>query len=782
MKLSEHWLRELADPDLTTAELADLLTFGGVEVEAVDPAAPLFDRVVVAEILEVEKHPQADRLNVCRVNASAAPLTIVCGAPNARAGMRVAAALPGARLPGMEIKQAKVRGIESQGMLCSAKELGLSEDASGLLALAPDAVIGLSVRDLLDLDDQVFTTKPTPNRGDCLSVLGLAREVAALAGVPLKWQVPPPVAPVIDDAVDVAVDAPADCPRYCARLIRGVDAAAATPDWMLRRLARSGIRAISAVVDVTNYVMLEMGQPLHAFDAVKIEGGIRVRRARTGEKLVLLNGTELALSADHLVIADARQPLALAGVMGGDYSGVTTATADVILESAFFSPDTIAGRTRELGFGSDSAYRFERGVDFAGALAALERATRLILQICGGRPGPVTESSSTLPARAPVRLRLPRAQRVLGFGIESGLAVAILERLGCQLRLTGDVIEAVPPSYRFDIAIEEDLNEELARVHGYDRIPAEVPRARAALLPVAESDRGIAAVRRLLADLDYQEVVTYSFVDRDWENDFCGNANPVALANPIASQMSVMRSSLIGGLVNAVVFNASRKQDRVRLFETGRCFLNSEGYPQPRRVAAIAFGEAGPRQWGSKARTVDYFDVKSDLESLLAPAAAGFVPASHPALHPGKSAQITVNGEVVGWIGELHPRWQRKYDLASAPVLFEIESRVVEQRELPVYRGISRFPAVRRDLAAVFDETIRYGDIREALMRSGSAILKDVTAFDLYRGEGVPKGKKSLAFSVLLQDTRKTLTDAEAEKAVTDLRRILQEKFNAKLR
>ncbi len=782
MKISEHWLRELVDPALSTAELADLLTFGGIEVEAIEPAAPPFDRVVVAEVLSVEKHPQADRLNVCQVNAGTAPLTIVCGAPNVRAGMRVPAALVGAKLPGIEIKLAKVRGVESQGMLCSAKELGLSDEAAGLLELPPNAAIGLAVRDLLDLDDQVLTTKPTPNRGDCLSVLGMAREVAALSGTKLKWQKPVAVASTITDVMAIQLDAPADCPHYSVRIIRGVNAAAATPQWMVRRLQRSGIRCISAVVDVTNYVLLEMGQPLHAFDAAKLSGGIQVRRARAGETLALLNGTTLSLTPAHLVIADEKNALALAGIMGGAASGVTAGTRDVVLESAFFTPDVIAGKTRALGFGSDSAYRFERGVDFAGAGAAQERATQLILQICGGRAGPVAEAQGPLPARNKVQVRLARAARVLGFAIDAPQAVSILERLGCRPSLTGEVITALPPSHRFDIAIEEDLIEELARIHGYNKIPAAMPAAHAALLPVTENRRDSAAVRRQLADLDFQEVVTYSFVEQGWEVDFCANPEPIALANPIASQMSVMRSSLIGGLVNAVTFNASRKQSRVRLFEVGRCFLNQPGYPQPWRVGAIAFGEADPQQWGHAARVADFFDIKADLEALLTPAMAEFVPVVHPALHPGKSAKVLLDGKAVGWIGELHPRWQRKYDLPSAPVLFEVELGAVEQRGLPVYQEISKFPAVRRDLAAEFDENIRYGDISSELKRSGPAILRDFTVFDLYRGEGVQKGKKSLAFSVLLQDTHKTLTDAEAEKAMTELRRILQEKFNAKLR
>jgi len=782
MKLSEHWLRELVDPALTTAQLADLLTFGGIEVEAVEPAAPAFDRVVVAEVLSVEKHPQADRLNVCQVNAGTAPLTIVCGAPNVRAGMRVPAALVGAKLPGLEIKLAKVRGLESQGMLCSARELGLSEDAAGLLELPAAAPIGASVRDYLDLDDQVLTTKPTPNRGDCLSIRGMAREVAALSGSPLHWKTTPPVPVAIDDRVSVNVEAAADCPRYCARVIRGVNAAAATPDWMVRRLARSGVRSISAIVDVTNYVLLEMGQPLHAFDAAKVQGAIHVRRGRAAEKIILLNGATLELSPKYLVIADERQALALAGIMGGEYSGVTAATGDIILESAYFVPEVVAGKSRELGFGSDSSYRFERGVDFAGTQEAMERATQLIIELCGGRAGPVCEALGALPARNKVSLRLARARRVLGFTIDSATAMSILEKLGCKPQLAGDLITVTPPSYRFDMTIEEDLIEELARVYGYANIPAQQPPAPAVLPPVAEARRTPSMVRRALATLDFQEVVTYSFVDRGWEADFCANAEPVTLANPIASQMSVMRSSLIGGLVQAVAFNASHRQSRVRLFEVGRCFLNKPELPQPWRVAAIAFGSAVPVQWGQAERLVDFFDIKADLEAILMPASFSLRAAGHPALHPGKSAAILVDGVEAGWIGELHPRWQRKYDLPSAPVLFEIDLQVLERRTLPGYREIARFPAIRRDLAAEFDENVRYEDISTELRRHGPAILREVTVFDLYRGEGVQKGKKSLAFSVLLQDTQKTLTDAEAEKAVSELRRILQEKFNAKLR
>ncbi|MFO0255568.1 MAG: phenylalanine--tRNA ligase subunit beta [Betaproteobacteria bacterium] len=782
MKVSEHWLRELADPALDSDGLADLLTFGGIEVESVEAAAPPFERVVAGEVVAVEKHPQADRLNVCQVNIGTAPLTIVCGAPNVKPGMRVPVALAGAKLPGLEIRLAKVRGVESQGMLCSAGELGMADDAEGLLQLPTDAALGADVRDVLGLDDRIFTTKATPNRGDCLSVLGLAREVAALSGAPLRWPQPQPVAATISDGVDVRMEAAADCPLYCARRIRNIDALAATPEWMRRRLLRSGLRSISPVVDVTNYVLLEMGQPLHAFDAAKVQGGIIVRRGHASEQLKLLNGITLELDPRHLVIADAAVPLALAGFMGGEASGVTSATSDIILESAFFVPEVVAGRSRELGFGSDSAYRFERGVDFSATAAAMERATRLILEICGGHAGPVRQVIAELPQRRPVSMRLARAARVLGFPVKTKEAELIFARLGFQPKPAGDRIDVTPPSHRFDIAIEEDLIEEFARVHGYEHIPALPPQAPARLLPVTETRRSIPELRRLFAALDYQEAVTYSFVDRQWETDLCGNVDPVALANPIASQMSVMRSSLFGGLLHAAAFNVSHQQTRVRLFEIGRCFPPGDGLPQPWRAAALAFGPAEPLQWGVKERKVDFYDVKADLEHLFAPRRPLLRPEPHPALHPGKSARIMVDGREQGWIGELHPRWQRKYGLPAAPILLEVELEALQESGLPSFREIPRFPAIRRDLAAEFDQGLDFDVIQAELWRDAPPILRDLKVFDLYCGQGVEKGKKSLAFSVLLQDTEKTLTDADAEKAVAELRRILQQKFNAKLR
>ncbi len=784
MKFSENWLRTFVNPPLPTRELANAVTMSGVEVEHIEPAAPPFDGVVVGEVLTVERHPDADRLTVCQVNVGGKTLTIVCGAPNVAPGIKVPAALPGANLPAVTIKVAKVRGVESHGMLCSAKDLGLADESAGLLILSPGAAVGSDVRKLLDLDDYLLTLKPTPNRGDCLSLLGVAREVSAVTGGSLTPPESRTVRTTATDRLGVTLEAPQACPRYCGRLVKGVTAGAQTPDWMAQRLARSDIRSSSALVDITNYVMLELGQPLHAFDAAKLEGGIRVRYAKAGEKLTLLNGEAPPLTPAFLVIADEAKAVALAGIMGGLDTSVSDATRDVFLESAFFSPEAIAGKARLLNFASDSSYRFERGVDFAGTLAALERATQLVLEICGGSAGPVTEARAVLPSRDPVRLRLARVERLLGIKLDGIQVSEILRRLRFEFTAAEGEFRVTPPSYRFDIVIEEDLVEELARIHGYDRIPATMPVAPATLLPALEGKRDTAAMRGLLVARDYQEIVSYSFVDAAWESDFAGNAAPVALANPIASQMSVMRSTLAGGLISSLAYNVSRKQPRVRLFEVGRCFMTgaSGTYHQPVRIGGLAYGDARHEQWGLKGRPADFYDVKSDVEALLAPRAAEFRPAGHPALHPGKSARIIIGDMTAGWIGELHPRWQRKYDLPLPPVLFELDLDALSERGLPAYNETSKYPPVRRDIAAEVDEEVSYQAILEGLRREQPAIVTEIGLFDIYHGTGVEKGKKSLAFRVLLQDTRKTLTDAEVESAISQLRRILQQQFNAKFR
>ena len=635
-----------------------------------------------------------------------------------------------------------------------------------------------------DRDDWVLTLKPTPNRGDCLGLVGIAREVAAVTGAPMSQPDIKAARATITDRLGVTLDAPQACPRYCGRLVKGVNAGTATPEWMVRRLSCSGIRPIGALVDITNYVMLELGQPLHAFDAARLDGGIRVRYAKAGEKLTLLNDAVPALTPAYLVIADESKAVALAGIMGGLDTSVNDTTRDVFFESAFFSPEAIAGKARLLNFSSDSSYRFERGVDFNGTLAALERATQLVIEICGGSAGPVTEARATLPPRDPVRLRLARIERLLGIKLDGIQVGDILRRLRFEFSAVDGEFRVTPPSFRFDIAIEEDLIEELARIHGYDKVPATLPAAPPTMLPVPEARRDIAGLRKLLVARDYQEIISYSFVDAAWESDFAGNSAPVALANPIASQMSVMRSTLAGGLINCLVHNISRKQTRARLFEVGCCFMTeaSGSYRQPVRIGGVSYGEARHEQWGLKGRPGDFYDIKSDVEALLAPLAAEFRPAEHPALHPGKSAQVLIGGMTAGWIGELHPRWQRKYDLPLPPVLFELEFDAVSRQGLPAYKETSVFQPVRRDIAVEIDEEIGYQTILESLRRQQPAIVAEIGLFDIYRGTGVEKGKKSLAFRVLLQDTRKTLTDAEVESAISQLRRVLQQQFNAKLR
>lgn len=783
MKFSENWLRTFVDPGLTSQELADALTMGGIEVEAIERAAPPFDKVVVAEVVSVQKHPDADRLNVCRVNAGGAELQIVCGAPNVRAGIRVPLAQVGAKLPGVEIRQAKVRGVESSGMLCSAKELGISAEAAGLLILEAEAPIGADIREVLQLDDQLFTIKPTPNRGDCLSIFGVAREVAAITGSVVK-PTGSSVAPTLPDRIDITLTNEAACPLYCGRVLRGVNARAATPRWLVQRLERSGLRSISAVVDVTNYVMLEFGQPLHAFDLGRVAGGINVRSARPGERLKLLNEQELALQPDFLVIADAEKPLALAGIMGGADSAVTLDTVNVLLESAFFMPATIAGKSRLLGFGSESAYRFERGVDFASTAQALERATQLVIEICGGNAGPVCTAQGTLPAREPVPLRPARARRLLGVDLDAERIASLFDGLGFSFETRDDGFMVTPPSYRFDVTIEEDLIEELARIHGYDNIAAAVPVAKCAMLPVSESNTSVAALRNLLVARDYQEVVTYSFVDRQWEIDFSANSDPVMLANPIASNLDAMRSSLIGSLVDCLKLNASRQQERVRIFEQGRCYARDAqgGYLERRVFAGLAYGGAVNEQWGSDKRRVDFFDVKSDVEALLGGARARYEVGEHPALHPGRTAKILLESGAAGWLGELHPRLQQKYDFPFAPMVFELNLDAITQHAVTRFSDFSRQPKVRRDISVEVADKIAAQAMVDALKKGAPGIVSEVELFDVYRGKGIDSDKKSVAFKVVLQDTHKTLTDAEAETAIQQLLKVLQEQFQAKLR
>lgn len=793
MKFSESWLRTLVDPKLTGEELSHLLTMAGLEVEELDPVAPAFDSVVVAHVLEVVKHPDADRLNVCQVDTgSGTPTTIVCGAPNVAVGLKVPCALPGAQLPGdFTIKIAKVRGIESSGMLCSAKELGIAEEASGLLILPADAPIGQSIRQYLELDDNVFEIKLTPNRADCLSLQGIAREVGAITGAATSLPQVAEVPASIADTRAVVLDAPAGCPLYYGRIVKNVDAKAPTPEWMKRRLERSGIRAISALVDITNYVMLELGQPLHAFDNTRLEGAVHARMAKPEEKLLLLNEQTIAVDADVLMIADEAKPLAMAGIMGGEESGITLETTELFLESAFFAPKAIAGRARRYGFASDASHRFERGVDFGGTRAAIGRATQLILEICGGQAGPVVEAKADLPARTPVRLRTARAEKVLGLALGAERIAGLFKGLALSFVQQGDDFLVTPPSWRFDMEIEEDLIEEIARLYGYDNIPSPAPRGRMEMMVQPEAQRPAYRIRQMLADRGYQEVVNYAFVEEAWEADFAAKADEVdliRLANPIASQMAVMRSNLFGGLISNLVTNLKRKQSRVRLFEVGRTFHRDAaaqpvaGFHQPWKLAGLAFGGALPEGWGAGARKVDFYDVKGDIEALLAPAVLRFEKLAHPALHPGRAARVLLDDQEIGCIGELHPEWVQKYDLPQAPVLFELDFAAVKSVRVPVYAEVSKFPPVVRDLAIVVDQKIALQTLLDGLKDQISGLIQDIQLFDVYVGKGVPENKKSLAFRIVMQDTQRTLQDSEVDAAMQQLVSCFEQAFGAQLR
>jgi phenylalanyl-tRNA synthetase beta chain len=784
MKFSENWLRTYVNPPLSSAELAHALTMAGLEVEALESAAPAFEKVVVAEVKSLAKHPNADRLNVCQVDVGQGmPLQIVCGAANVHAGAKVPCALVGARLPKLVIEQAKVRGVESFGMLCSEQELGLADESSGLLLLPSDAPVGQDIRNYLGLDDKLFTLKLTPNRSDCLSIVGVAREVAAITGSSLTLPGSAAVSAALTDTFPVKVEAPIACPRYCGRIVRGVNAKASTPDWMVRRLLRSGLRPISALVDITNYVLLELGQPMHAFDLNKLSGGVAVRMARAGEQITLLNDLVATLEEHMLVIADDARPVALAGIMGGADTAVDDGTTDVFLEAAFFSPDAIAGKARSLGLSTDSSYRFERGIDFAATRDCMERATRLVLDICGGSAGPVSEVVGNLPERKPIRLRTERVRRVLGMDFGREDIERLLQRLQLDTAGSGESFEVVPPSYRFDLTIEEDLIEEVARLHGYDHIPALPPRSTLALLPSPERARSEESVRAFLVARDYQEVITYSFVDALWESDLAGNDAPVVLRNPIAAQMGVMRSTLWGGLLDCLRFNLNRKQPRVRVFEVGRVFLSgAPDFEQSSRLAGLAWGQVVPEQWGEKGRAIDLFDVKGDLEALLWPRVADFRRATRPALHPGQSAEIHLAGKRVGWIGALHPKLVQKYELPLVPILFEIEFDAVLARALPKFGDVAKFPPVRRDLAVIVDENVEVQTMLAACREVAPPEVTEIALFDLYQGKGIDSGKKSLAFRVLLQDTQKTLTDVEVDSVIARLIQVLSDRFGGNLR
>ncbi len=776
MKFSEQWLREWVSPALATQALADQITMAGLEVDAVEPVAAAFEGVVVAEVVEKSQHPDADKLNVCRVDdGSGETPQVVCGAPNVAVGQRVPFARAGAVLPGdFKIRKAKLRGVESRGMICSASELGLEEETSpGIMELPADAPVGEGFRDWLGLDDHAIEVDLTPNRGDCLSVKGLAREVGVLNRLAVEGPALAPVAATHDETFPVRVEDPSRCPRYIGRLIKGVDVAAETPLWMVERLRRGGIRAIDPVVDVTNYVMLELGQPLHAFDRANLQGAVIVRLAREGERLVLLDGQEVRLDAATLVIADERGPLAIAGVMGGEHSGVSAETRDIFLESAFFTPLAVAGQARTYGLHTDASHRFERGVDFELARQATERATALLLEIVGGEPGPLVEVASReqLPSERRVPLRAARLEQALGKALPSEEVVEILERLGMAVESRADGWSALAPSWRFDIAIEEDLIEEVARIHGYNRLPVRRPTARLALRPDREARTPLARLRRQMVARGYQEAVTYSFVSPELQQALLPEAVSPALANPISSDLSVMRASLFPGLVRALEYNLNRQQTRVRLFETGLVFRGElDDLSQVPMLGALVCGTREPEGWAGSREAVDFFDLKGDLESLLAmggeAAAWRFEPAEHPALHPGQCARILHRGEEAGWIGTLHPAVRAELGLRVDAVLFEVRLDALTQGQVPAFTPLSRFPEVRRDLAFLVDEDLPVQALLDTIRGQAGEWLVESHLFDVYRGKGVPEGRKSVALGLTWQHPSRTLNDEEINELV----------------
>jgi phenylalanyl-tRNA synthetase beta chain len=782
VRFSLPWLREHANPKATDAELAARLTRAGLECE-VEPAPVALKDVVVGAIRSLKPHPQADRLRVCEVDfGGKLPATIVCGAANAREGMKAPVALPGARLPdGTEIKVSALRGVESAGMLCSARELGLAEKSDGLLELDPDARVGQALGKHLGLDGAVLALELTPNRGDCLSVAGLAREVAAVFAVPLAAPADKPAPVTGKSRIDARIDSTKDCPRYAGRVIDGIDPKARTPDWMRERLRRSGIRAIHPVVDVTNYVMLELGQPMHAFDAGKLSGAIRVRRAKPGESLALLDEREYAFTKDDLLIADEARPLALAGVMRGMPSGVTAQTTAIFLESACFAPELVAATGRRLRLPSDALYRFERGVDASLQRRALERATALVLQVCGGQAGPVTEAGITRPKAVTVKLRQERLDRLLGHAIGAADVERLLKRLGLGLKRLGKTgWQATIPPHRYDLRLEVDLIEEVARLYGYDRIPARAYAAELPPAPVPER-RPLDLARDRLAARGWQEVITYSFVDRKLEAQLAPGAGAIALDNPIADTLAVMRTTLWSGLLPAWRYNQQRQRKRVRLFEIGVGFEEVGGrVVETEKLALLAAGAAAPEQWGVAARPVDFFDLKGDLEALAG--GFGFERGEHPALHPGQAARITAGGKPVGWIGVLHPRLVRELDLAEAPVLLELETAALAAARLPQPVVPPEFPASRRDLAVVLREGTPAGTLLAAARAAGGTLLRESGVFDVYRGEGLPNGFKSVALSLIFQDNSRTLTDGEVEAAVQAVTQRLQSELGATIR
>lgn len=794
MKFSELWLREWVNPAIDSEALADQITMSGLEVDGVEPVAGRFIGVVVGRVVECRQHPNADKLRVTKVDVGGERLLdIVCGAPNCRADLRVAVAMLGAVLPGdFKIKAAKLRGEPSEGMLCSFSELGISGDHDGIIELPADAPVGQDIRAYLQLDDNTIDISVTPNRADCLGLLGIARDVAVRNRLPLHMPAIETVAPVISDTLPIRVDAPDACPRYLGRVVKNINIGAATPLWMTEKLRRCGLRSVDAVVDITNYVLLELGQPMHAFDRAHIEGGIVVRHAGQDETLTLLDGSEVTLSPDTLVIADHSQALAMAGIFGGAASGISPTTRDVVLECAFFNPLAITGRARRYGLHTDASHRYERGVDTALQPRAMERATALLVAICGGQPGPVIDvtSASALPQPATITLRRKTLDRLIGHVIPDEDVSDILTRLGCQVSRTAQGWQAVAPSWRFDMAIEEDLIEEVARVYGYDAIPNVPVRANRVMPHHREAALPLARVKTLLVDRGYQETITYSFVDPKTQALLHPQHAPLMLPSPISQDMSAMRLSLWTGLLGAVVYNQNRQQQRVRLFESGLRFVPDNaadlGIRQDLMLAGVIAGPRSDEHWDQPRQPVDFYDAKGDLEAILELTGKlddiEFRAQRHPALHPGQSAAIYLNNEAIGFIGVIHPELEAKLNLNGRTLVFELLWEKVAERKVPEANDISRFPANRRDIAVVVADDVAAADIIAECKKVGANQLVGVNLFDVYRGRGVAEGFKSLAISLILQDTARTLEEEEIAATVAKCVAALKQRFQASLR
>jgi phenylalanyl-tRNA synthetase beta chain len=791
MKIVESWLREWVDSGLDIEALAHRLTMLGLEVDAVDIQGEGLEGVLVAEVAEVYQHPDADRLSVCKVDAGGDELLkVVCGAPNVVAGMKSPLALPGTELPnGLKLRKTKIRGVESNGMLCSAIELGLGDDADGIIDLPVDAPVGESLATYLGLPDTVIDLDLTPNRGDCFSVLGVARDIAALTNLEPKSADVDPVKATSDAILPVEIPLPEGCPSFAGRLIRGFDPHATSPLWMLERLRRAGLRGISPVVDITNYVMLELGQPLHAYDAKLVQGAIAPRLAQKGEKVTLLDEKEISVNEDTLVISDDSGVIGLAGIMGGLSTAVSEATTDVFFEAAFWPPEFMAGRARSYGMHTDASLRFERGVDPDGQGRAVERATELLLEIAGGEPGPLVHqvADDHVPHRPPIHLRRDRISHLLGLFVSDEIVTDILVRLGLQVRDAGDGWNVVPPSYRFDITKEVDLIEEIVRIHGYDSVPETTEVAANALRAVTESTVDLERVATALVARDYEEAITYSFIDETANSMFNGSPSELVLSNPISSEMSVMRGSVLPGLASVAAANLARQQDRVRIFEIGKSFHGSLEEPEEvLRIAALACGSAQPEQWGARSQPIDFFDIKCDLLAILELAGDvgefSFEDAPHPVLQPGQSARIVRDGTGIGVIGKLHPKVARALDLKRDAFVFELDAFRALTSAPPVAEPVSKYPTIRRDLAVIVDETVSSEKLLSAVAAAAPDLIKEVRIFDIYQGPGIEAGLKSVAISLILQETSRTLTDDDADAVHGEAVQKLRHDFGAELR